>query len=390
VFHLTKPYADWNYIMALPTSAPVPQSKDTGSNYHLKPVASGPYYVASYTPNQSITFLPNKYWSQATDPVRHQYPSEITVTIDSNPLDVDNRLLSGEADIDIGGTGVQPATQSKILGNPANKANADDPLTNFVRYFSVNQNVPPLNNIHCRLAIFYAINKSDLQLARGGTYGGVITGQMMPLNIAGASNSLNPYPDGANNTGDLTKAKQELAACGHPNGFTTGEAYATPPGKALPVFTASQNALARVGIHIVAKPQAASSYYSTWIGSPDNLKKQDIGLAQAGWGADFPTGVGFWYAIADGQAILPQGNSNYPSLNDPLINSDLTKLYTTPATSPMRATLDQQINTEVMKNAVYLPFVLDKALDYRNPNVTNAYIDSAFGLYNYCVMGVKS
>jgi peptide/nickel transport system substrate-binding protein len=389
IFHLTKPYADWNYIMALPTSAPVPPNKDTGTNYHLKPFASGPYYIASYTPNQQITFLPNKYWSQATDPIRHQLPSEITVTIDSNPLDLDNRLLSGQADIDIGGTGVQAATQAKILSNPTYKADSDNPLTNFVRYFSVDQTVPPLTNIHCRRAIFYAINKSDLQLARGGTFGGLITGQMMPLNIAGASQSLNPYPDGPNNTGDLTKAKAELKLCGHPNGFTVNEAYATPPGKALGVFTASQAALKRVGINVVAKPQAASSYYATWMGSPSNIKKQALGLGQAGWGADFPTGVGFWYAIADGNAIQQTGNSNYPSLNDKVINSDMNKLFATTDEST-RASLDASINQQVMQDAVYLPFVLDKALVYRNPEVSNVFVNGAFGIYDFCVMGIKN
>ena len=54
-------------------------------------------------------------------------------------------------------------------------------------------------------------------------------------------------------------------------------------------------------------PTTRSSYYSTFIGSPQNIKNQGIGIALAGWGADFPTGVGFFQSITNGNAILPTG-----------------------------------------------------------------------------------
>ena len=35
------PFADFDYVAALPQTAPVPQAKDTGSNYQLHPQSTG-------------------------------------------------------------------------------------------------------------------------------------------------------------------------------------------------------------------------------------------------------------------------------------------------------------------------------------------------------------
>ena len=46
--------------------------------------------------------------------------------------------------------------------------------------------------------------------------------------------------------------------------------------------------------------------------------------------------------------------------------------------------------TQAMKDAVILPAVYQKVLLYRNPAVTNAYVQAYYGMYNYAVMGVNS
>jgi peptide/nickel transport system substrate-binding protein len=68
VFHLKAPFADFNYIAAIPQTAPVPQSKDTGATYQLHVVSTGPYVIQSYQLNKQIVLVPNKYWNAATDP----------------------------------------------------------------------------------------------------------------------------------------------------------------------------------------------------------------------------------------------------------------------------------------------------------------------------------
>ena len=93
-------------------------------------------------------------------------------TVNSNAQDVDNRIVANTVDVDPGGTGVQVATQQKVLLNTTLKARADDPFTGFTRYVSIETHVPPFDNIHCRKAVEYAANKVDYQTARGGPIGG--------------------------------------------------------------------------------------------------------------------------------------------------------------------------------------------------------------------------
>jgi peptide/nickel transport system substrate-binding protein len=387
-FHLAQPNADWNYLMAMAASAPVPYKVEGGPNYKgatytKRPVASGPFMVQSYTQNKQITFVRNKYWKQSTDTIHHPLVDKVVMTVDTNLDDIDQKLQSGQADARAD-NGVQVTFQSKILTDPTLKANADDAGGALTRYMAVIPSVIP--NIHCRRAIFYAFDKAGALRALGGSTNGVIAHSMTPPGVPGYDPSYNPYPSGSSETGDVAKAKSELQQCGKPHGFSTKFAYSTPSTSATNVFKAEQQALGRVGIHITADTSDSSTYYTTFIGSPANLKNQGIGMAYAGWGPDYPTLTGFYNSITNGKNILPTGNSNYASLNDPTVNRILS-LAPQGKTTLADA---KKLNEAVMKSATYLPWVFGKTLYYRNPRLTNITCDNnlAFGIYDFVNVGV--
>jgi peptide/nickel transport system substrate-binding protein len=388
--HLSGPNADFDYLMAMAASAPVPYKVEggkgfVGATYTKHVVASGPFMIKSYTPGKDVIFTRNPYWSQSTDTIHHPLANEVDLTIDTNLADIDNKLKAGSLDARAD-NGVQSQLQAQALTNPTLKKQLDDPETAFTRYLAVFQTVIP--NVHCRAAIFYASDKAGMTAAYGGPTAGTVAGSMTPPGIEGYSVTLNPFPVGPQNTGDVTKAKQELQACGKPNGFNVKFAYGTPSDQAPKVFAVEKNALARVGIKLTAITQNASNYYSTFIGSPKNVLNQQIGMAIAGWGADFPTGVGFWQSIANGNAIVDPGTSNYVSLNDPIVNKVLDEAPAGRATAADWLKLNQQ----VMKNAVYLPVYFGRTLYYRNPQMTNVTCDNAlaFGIYDFDNAGVSS
>jgi len=385
-FDLSSSFADFNYLMALPTSAPVPKAADTKADYGKKPVSSGPFMFQSYTPNKETIWVRNPNWDQSTDTIRHPKVDQITLTIVSNQADGDKRLLSNSVDLWADG-GILPASRPQVLADPTKKAYADNPTTGFTRYIAVMQTVAPLTNQACREAIFYAFNKSDYRKIRGGETGGDIANTMTPPLIPGYDANFNPYPSGPDNTGDLTMAKQKLTECGQPNGFSVAMAY-TNTGIGPQLFASVQANLARVGIHVTSAPSDSSNYYSTWIGSPKNIIAKNIGIAIAGWGADFPTPYGFWQSIANGNAIVDPGNSNYPSLNDPKVNGILSQL--TKADPSQTADLGGQLDKAVMANAVYLPVQFDKTFYYRNPRLTNIYLNGGVGnYYDYVNIGTN-
>jgi peptide/nickel transport system substrate-binding protein len=329
----------------------------------------------------------NPNWDQSTDTIRHPLVDEIDLSIDTNPSDLDERLKSGELDANAGtgAGGLTPAFQTYVLTHPDAKENVDDPSVASTQYFAVMQSV--VTNPDCRKAIFYALNKSSVLAAEGGPTAGTLAGSMTPPGIPGYDASYNPYPAGADNTGDLAMAKQELQKCGKPGGFPLVYAYQTPAVKAKAVFQAVQAALARVGITVTAVTDDASTYYNTFIGSPKTILAKHIGMAFAGWGADFPTVVGFYQAIANGNAIVDPGNSNYPSLDDPTVNQIIDGAASGSKTAADFATLNHQI----MNDAVYLPIYWGNTLMYRNPRMTNVTCNNAlaFGNYDFVNVGVS-
>ena len=62
VIHLQAPFPDLPDVLAFPSSAPVLASADTGSNYQLHPLSTGPYKFASYQPGKQLTLVPNPSW----------------------------------------------------------------------------------------------------------------------------------------------------------------------------------------------------------------------------------------------------------------------------------------------------------------------------------------
>jgi peptide/nickel transport system substrate-binding protein len=388
-FKLTTPYADFPYLMAMTASAPVPYKTEggpnaTGANYGKAPVASGPFMISSYTPAQSITFVRNPNWTQASDTIRKPLVDKVVLTVDTNQSDVDAKLKSGQVDANAS-SAVGPTLQTQLLTDSSLKANADDPLSASTTYFAVMPSVVP--NADCRKAIFYASDKSALLQAFGGSVSGTIAQSMTPPGIPGYDPSADVYGAAANPTGDLTKAKAALASCGKPGGFSIKMAYPTPSTHTTAAFTAEQTALARVGIKLTPAAQDGSTYFRSFVGSPANVASQGLGIAYASWGADFPTAYGFWNSIANGSSIEPTGNTNLPSLNDPAVNAVLDK-------APRGGVSDadwSKMDTQIMNDAVYLPIYFTKNLYYRNPRLTNVTCDNAlaFGIYDFVNVGVS-
>ncbi|KJY28783.1 peptide ABC transporter substrate-binding protein [Streptomyces katrae] len=385
VFNLASANADFSYLLAMPTSSPVQASKDTGATYTNKPLSTGPYKVESFTAGKGATFVRNENWDPKTDPIRKGLPDKVSFTVTTNPDDMDQRLLSGDIDLAIDGTGVQQAAKNKILKDANLKKNADNPFTGYIRYFAFPTTVAPFDNIECRKAVIYAADPKSLQTARGGPTSGDLGANMLPPGVPGSDKSYDPFGLTKGKPQEA-KAKEALKACGKPDGFET--TIAVRNNKAPEVKTAEslQASLAKVGIKATID-QYDGKLNSSVIGSPENVKKKGYGIIVMGWGADYNSGSGFLQPLVDGSFILPNGNNNYTMINDPEING----LFKTAATkSPEEAApFYTQINQKVMEKALYLPINFDKALVYHNPRLTNVFFNESFGKIDLATVGIK-
>ena len=116
VFHLKQPFAEFDYLASLPTTAPVPAAKDTGAKYTTHPISSGPYmWKGNVDVATGGTLVRNPNWDASTDPNRKALPDQIDVKLGLQADDLDNQIISGDQDVDIAGTGVQPAALPKVL-----------------------------------------------------------------------------------------------------------------------------------------------------------------------------------------------------------------------------------------------------------------------------------
>ncbi|MCX4532488.1 ABC transporter substrate-binding protein [Streptomyces sp. NBC_00841] len=385
VFNLAKPNSDFSYLMAMADSSPVPAAKDDGAKYTNHPVATGPYKVQSFVAGKETVFVRNPNWDSKTDPIRKGLPDKVTFTVTSNPDDMDARLLSGDVDYAVDGTGVQQAAKIKILQTPKYKANADDPFSGYIRYFAFPQTVAPFDNIECRKAVIYAADPKSLQTARGGPTSGDLGANMLPPGIPGSDKSYDPWGL-TQGKPQLDKAKAALKACGKPNGFKTTIAVRNNRKPEIATAESLQASLKAVGID-ASIDQYDGKNSSSVIGAPDNVKKKGYGIIVMGWGADYNSGAGFLQPLVDGSFILKNGNNNYTMLNDKTVNG-LFDQAAAAASPEAAAPFYTQINKAIMEKALYLPINFDKALVYRNPRLTNVFYQESMGRLDLAVMGV--
>jgi peptide/nickel transport system substrate-binding protein len=388
VFHAKAPFAAFDYLAQQPNTMPVPKDKDTGAKYRNSVVSSGPYKFEGLQPGKSFNLVRNDQWDPATDPNRKALPDRIEVTLNVNADDIDNRVISGDLDVDIAGTGVQPAALSRVLQDPALKENADNPLGIRLWYTSINPTVAPLDNIECRKAIMYAMDRTAYQTAYGGQFaGGDLATTVLPPSIPGYE-AYDLYPNGPDHKGDLEAAKKSLEACGQPNGFATNIAYRAERPKEKATAEAFQQALSRVGIELTLKPYPQGDYFAQYAGLPPYVVKNKLGLAVNGWAADWPDGFGFLSQIVDSRVIRETGGSSNTSVRIPEVDQMLDQALTELDTDK-RNQMWGAIDKRVMEEAVIYPGVYSKSLLVRSKNATNIFVTDAFGMYDYLGMGAQ-
>ncbi|NYV74836.1 ABC transporter substrate-binding protein [Streptomyces sp. UH6] len=389
IFKLPEANSDFEEMLAMVSASPVRADKDTKAQYQLHPFSSGPYKFESYEPGKKLVLVRNDKWSQESDPVRKAYPDKISVTFFSDANDMDQRLINGDYHLDVNQTGMSPQGRQTALQE--HKGNLDNPVSGYIRYAVFPQSVAPFDDEHCRKAVIYGADHESLQTARGGPIaGGDIGTNMLPPSVPGAEGQkYDPFElAGANKKGNAEKAKEELEACGKPDGFKTR--IAVRNNKPVEVATAEslQASLKKVGIEAEID-QYDGSQTSSIIGSPENVKKKGYGIIIMGWGPDFPSVQGYGLPLWHSDYILESGNNNYALIEDKEVDG-LFDDYVKELDDAKKAEISTQINHKVMEGGYYLPFVFEKFINWRSPELANVYTSDGYsGMYDFVNLGLK-
>ncbi|MER6607008.1 ABC transporter substrate-binding protein [Streptomyces sp. NPDC000927] len=358
VFHLNKPEGEFPFLATQTQTTPVPKAEDTGTKYEEHPISSGPYKVVKNEGDgERLVLERNPHWSADTDEERKAYPDRIDVRsgLDSAVI---NQRLSASRGADAAAvttdTNLGPAELAKVTGDKKLADRVGTGHFGYTNYIAFNPKVKPFDNPKVRQAIAYAVDRSSVVNAAGGSSLAEPATTFLPEQAAFGHTPYDHFPAGK--SGDPAKARELLKEAGHPKGLTVtlthsnDKDFATSPE----IATAIQEALKKAGITVRLQGLEDNAYSDTI----HNVKSEP-GFFLAGWGADWPSGGPFFAPIFDGRQIVEDGyNFNSGLLDDPGVNKEIdgiNKLTDLEAAAKRWGALDRKVGEQALTVPLFHP-----------------------------------
>jgi peptide/nickel transport system substrate-binding protein len=224
-FHLYAPDSDFRYKLALISATIVPAGTPMRPAKRRPVPATGPYRIASFTPNYSIRLVRNprfREWSSAAQPAG--FPDEIVAVVpapkqrDAPPLRWQKERIAlverGEADL-TSSHGAIPF--SSVISAPFRPLVHRYPKP-VVFYLAFNTNRPPFNDPKARQAVNYALDRNRVAQLAGGEDASQPTCQVLPPNFPAyrryCPHTRDRRADGSWTAPDLARATRLVAASG--------------------------------------------------------------------------------------------------------------------------------------------------------------------------------
>ncbi|MET7437151.1 ABC transporter substrate-binding protein [Streptomyces sp. NPDC005496] len=358
VFRLNKPEGEFPYLATQTQFTPVPKAKDTGTKYEEHPVSSGPYKVVkNENDGERLILERNTHWSAATDAERKAYPDKIDVRsgLDSSVI---NQRLSASQGADGAAvttdTNLGPAELAKVSGDKELASRVGTGHFGYTNYIAFNPKVKPFDNPKVRQAISYAVDRSSVINAAGGSSLAEPATTYLPDQKSFGYTPYDHFPAGK--SGNAGKAEELLKEAGHKNGLTVtlthsnAKDFETSPE----IATAVQDALKKAGITVKLQGLEDNDY-----ADKIHSAKTEPGFFLAHWGADWPSGGPFLAPIFDGRQIVKDGaNFNTGFLNDKSVNDEIdaiNKLTDLDAAAKRWGALDKKIGEQALTVPLFHP-----------------------------------
>jgi peptide/nickel transport system substrate-binding protein len=203
---------------------------------------SGAYVIESFKPGEQVIMKRNEAWDRGTADKSASFKRVIVQTV-PEPATRANLVERGDADITVD----LQASDIQSLESKGTLKVISTPQYNAVTFISMNNTIPPFDNINVRRAVAFALPYDDMFKA-------ALFGRGTPLFGAEwtdgkPTTSAFPFPQPIKL--DLDKAKEYLKAAGMPDGFSTtfsfnvGQASTAEPMAAL-----VKESLGKIGIKV--------------------------------------------------------------------------------------------------------------------------------------------
>jgi peptide/nickel transport system substrate-binding protein len=334
-FHLEAPNGNFPYLVSSDNYNAIIVPKGTDfAKWPSTFIGTGPFKLQSFTANQSANFVANpSYWGGAP----HLSSTAFTFYSSQSPQIL--ALQGGQVDVIVQ---FVPQGASSLLNSSS--YNVIKLKSANHRELSMRNDQAPFTDARVRQAIALSLNRPAMVSAL--------------LNGAGAVGNDSPFAPKfpstdtsvPQRTQDIAKAKQLLAAAGHPHGFSTTlttEQYEEIPAMATVIAQAAK----AIGVNVGLKVETQSNYYGkSTFGNSDWL---DATMSLVDYG---DRGVPNVFLDAP---LLSKGTWNAAHFKNPQYDS-LVKQYTAAVDLQTQKTIAGKIETLLLaETPLVIPYFID-------------------------------
>lgn len=271
VITLSEPFAIFPKLLAMPVAAIVPDSP--GAGFGEKPIGTGPWKFVEWKHDDYLKFAKNEsYYGGAPK------ADSLMARIIAEPSTAVAEFETGNVDVlyvPEGETRNWEQTDEKkamLLSAPALR----------MVYIAINTTRGPLADVRVRQALNYATDSKGILegivSGRGNLSAGVV-----PPALPGGDSTRRGY------TRDVARAKQLLAAAGHPNGIDI-ELWSSQTPPFPRIAQAVQANLLEAGVRVKLIQRDASSMREAARAGQTDMALKD-------WFADYPDAENFLYPL---------------------------------------------------------------------------------------------
>jgi peptide/nickel transport system substrate-binding protein len=333
--------------------------------------------VTGYFPGKKIVFVRNPNWDPKTD-FRPAYADKLVFNEGADPAVGNREVISGSGLI---GNPTDLAPPPAFLKQHLHDSNHLIPgfYSGRVRYVALNTTKKPFNDANVRKAVGAAINRSAMLLAFGGAAAGAVATHILTPGEIGfdqAGGLKGPGNDWLSNpNGNMQVAQSYMKKAGFASGKYSGPSILMVADNSTNQKAAALvvlNGLQSLGFKVTFRSVTRDTMYSKYCSVPKSAP--DV-CPSVGWLKDFPDPQSMLDPTFNGKNIVQTNNSNWPQLNDPAINSAMSKAEVL-VNENERASAWANIDKMVTATAAVIPWMWDKPPLVKSANV-NAVVNKA-------------
>jgi peptide/nickel transport system substrate-binding protein len=353
------------FFCAVPVGTPI-----NANGLHSVPSA-GPYYIASYTPHQSIVVKknPNYHGTRPAYASEFDY-TQLTINPNQGTLEAKGGTLDYVNDA-VAPAQIRPLYQQYGPGTAGGERLFLNPCL-CVRYMGLNTTRPAFSNPKVRQAVNWAIDRPGIIQTMGykiGTPGDKI----MPPGVPGAEDEKTIYPLTSPTAADISKAKGLIKASGVPTPIKA-VLYTCNTEPCPDRTSVMQQNLKAIGINVQIDQFARATQFTK-----EGTKGEPFDIADEGWIADYPDPYDWVNVLLNGEHIPSTNGSNYSYFNNPTFNSQMDAAAK--LTGSKRYTTYGNLATQIMQQqAPWAAWDVDNNLDFFSARIGCSVYQPVYGM----------